>query len=207
MSIKQTLFMLSSIAIISLFSCDGQTNSDKISSQENEKSTVSITDKSKVFLPDMTLDIEQFGENEIKKGVLLAVHNMETLQINKIDKLENPAEHNDAHYYLLREIYKGENGQVVLLSRTSEMESIAWMISYNSKNELLDYKTVFYDEWAESISQISSIIQNNRIIITKYNLNLENEEETTTTESFYLNNSLKFVSENDSKSTSKKVEF
>lgn len=78
-----------------------------------------------------------------------------------------------------------------------EMEDFAWLVSYDPFGKVIDSKTVFYDEYAENITQITSVFKNNQIRIKTYKMDLETEEETVTYQTFSINPSLNFVLETD----------
>lgn len=145
-------------------------------------------------LPDMIFDVEQFGEKGMQNSQPLSVSDLKKLQIDKIDEYF-PGTENDlseVNYYLLKEMYSGKEGKILLISRTSEMENNAWLATYDTKDQLTDSKKVFYDEWAESMMQTTSEIKNNTIIISEHELDMEAEKTITKTKVFQVGKDLKF---------------
>ncbi|MFA7616294.1 MAG: hypothetical protein WBF83_09415 [Moheibacter sp.] len=146
-------------------------------------------------LPDMNFDLEQFGEKEIQNNQPLSGSDLKELQIDKIDKYfpDTNGSLSGIDYYLLKEMYSGIEGKILLISRTSEMENNAWLATYDTKDQLTDSKKVFYDEWAESMMQTTSEIKNNTIIISEHELDMEAEKTITKTKAFQVGKNLKFV--------------
>lgn len=149
-------------------------------------------------LPDMIFDVEKFGENEMKSSQTLSGSDLEKYQLKKMDESfpdrdSDFSDNSDVNYYLLKEMYKGKEGEILLISRTSEMENNAWLATYDLQFHLVDFKRVYYDEWAESLMQITSVIKNNKITISKHELTLEDEKTITTTNIFQIRSDLKFT--------------
>ncbi|MGB7498984.1 MAG: hypothetical protein WA897_03735, partial [Moheibacter sp.] len=140
-------------------------------------------------------DLEQFGEKEIQNNQPLSGSDLKELQIDKIDKYfpDTNGSLSGIDYYLLKEMYSGIEGKILLISRTSEMENNAWLATYDTKDQLTDSKKVFYDEWAESMMQTTSEIKNNTIIISEHELDMEAEKTITKTKAFQVGKNLKFV--------------
>jgi hypothetical protein len=89
-------------------------------------------------------------------------------------------------------MYTGKEGRILLISRTSEMEAIAWLATYDMQNNLVDFKRVYYDEWAESAMHTTSVIKSNTITVSEYEMDLGTGKETTKTKVFQIGSDLKF---------------
>lgn len=190
-SLKQTL-IFSTILIIGFIlflSC----RSNTLQGQDIENSKTSKKTASTIIpLPNMIFDLEKFGENGIKNSHPLTAAEQKQFQLSEIDRPLYQSDLSDFNYYLLKEIYKGKEGKVLLLSRTAEMEAFAWLATYDLNDKLIDFKKVYYDEWAESTENTTSVIKNNKITLSEYVMNLESGKETTKTKVFQIGSDLKF---------------
>lgn len=188
--------------IVLLFATACNSNTPTSDRQQSGKADTAIPDALQrasvqtVPLPDRNFDLEQFGENKIKNNHPLTALELKQLYIKEIDRPLSQYDLSDFKYYLLQEIYKDKEGKVVLISRNSEMENFAWLATYDVQNNLIDFKTVFYDEWAESAVRTTSIIRNNKIIISQFMLDFETGKENKKVNTFYINEALNFVADN-----------
>ncbi len=189
-----------SVVLIFAVACNANTSTSDNQHTEQTASAVSEATQSAstqpVPLPDMVFDMEHFGENEIRNDHPLSAAEIEQLQIEEIDRPLYQDDLSDFKYYVLKELYNGKEGKIILISRTSEMESFAWLASYDTQGKWIDSKTVFYDEWAESAVSNTSLISDNKITISQYMLDFETEQENTKVNTFYINKGLKFVADN-----------
>lgn len=143
-------------------------------------------------LPDMNFDLDQFREKEIRNGHLLSASEQQKLQVSEIDRPIYQDDISEFQYYFLKEMYKGKEGKILLLSRRAEMEAFAWLVSYDKQDRLIDYLQIYYDEWAESAVNNTSVIRNDSISIRKYKMDLETGKEHLKTIVFQIDNELKF---------------
>ncbi len=194
---QQAIFSMLIVCAVSPF-ISGCKNSNEQQRNQVVAQEKGITEQNKSGinpLPDMDFDAEQFGENEIESDQPLTAAVIEQMQIVEIDRPLYQNDVSDFKYYLLKELYNGENGKILLISRTSEMENFAWLATYDMQNKLVDSKTVYYDEWAESAVRTTSAIRNNKIIISQFMLDFETGNENKKVNTFYINEALKFVSD------------
>jgi len=152
-----------------------------------------------VPLPDMVFDTAPFGEKEMKNEHPLSATEQQQWQISEIDRPLYQDDLSDFRYYLLKEVYAGSEGKVLLISRTSENEAFAWLASYDADDGLIDHQTVYYDEWAESALGITSVVRNDTITVSHYMMDLQTGEETTRIDTLQLNRALKFTAFNSDK--------
>lgn len=162
-------------------------------SQKNNQLITVKSGKSIIPLSNMIFDAEQFGLEEIKNEHPLSDSEIQELHIQRIDQIDKIANYPNLNYYSLKEIYSEDNKNIVLLSRVYEMENYAWLASYDAENNLIDFLNVFYDEFAEGASQTTSIIKNNKIIITNYTMDLKTGQETNQLQTYMVNDSLNFI--------------
>lgn len=190
MNNKQILVIV--IAINLFFSCiDKTVNPDTDSAARAKQITSDIP---AVSLADTQFDIAKFEEgNEIMKGKLVNTNEMKDLHLNQIDKIDRLSDYPGIKYYNLKELHNGLNGKILVLSRVSEMEMYAWLVSYSPDGHLIDFKTVFYDEFAEGFESITSKIEENKIKINHSRYDFENEKDSVSTQTFYIDKSLKFA--------------
>lgn len=197
-NLKQTL-KLSFILMFGFALFIGCKNENK-APEVQEAQTPEISESSAeavIPLPDMEFDMEKFGQKGMVSDQPLFSSDLKKYQLKKIDKYFPDADselsdNSDVNYYLLKEMYTGKEGRILLISRTSEMEAIAWLATYDIQNNLIDSKRVYYDEWAESAMNIMSIIKNNTITVSEYEMDLGTGKETTTTKVFQIGSDLKF---------------
>ena len=161
--------------------------------------TAETSVSSPIPLPDMGFDAEPFGEEEMKNEHPLSTTELQQWQISEIDRPLYQDDLSDFRYYLLKEVYTGPEGKVLLISRTSENEAFAWLASYDADDGLIDHQTVYYDEWAESALGITSVVRNDTITVSHYMMDLQTGEETTRIDTLQLNRALKFTAFNTDK--------
>ena len=171
------------VGILFLFGC----------SQNNDKLITVKSVNSVIPLSNMVFDAEQFGLEEIENEHPLSALEIQDLHIQRIDQIDKMSDYPNLSYYSLKEIYSEDEGKIILLSRVYEMEDYAWLASYDAENNLIDFLKVFYDEFAEGASQTTSVIKNNKIIITNYKMDLKTGHETNQLQTYYVNDSLKFI--------------
>ncbi len=193
--LKQTLKLLLLILVFSsvlFISCqkENPNQETQIKAEVSEKPVSAV-----IPLPDMDFDIEQFGENEIEKDHPLTASEIQQMQMEEIDRPLYQNDVSDFKYYLLKELYNGKEGKILLISRASEMENFAWLANYDAQNKLVDSKTVYYDEWAESAVRTTSAIRDSKIIISQFMLDIETGIENKKVNTFYINEDLKFASD------------
>lgn len=197
-NLKQTV-KLSFILMFGFALLIGCKNENKVS-EVQEVQTPEISESSAeavIPLPDMEFDMEKFGQKGMVSNQPLFSSDVKKWHINKIDEYfpdseNNPSGNSDVNYYLLKEMYTGKEGRILLISRTSEMEAIAWLATYDMQNNLVDSKRLYYDEWAESATHTTSVIKNNTITVSEYEMDLGTGKETTTTKVFQIGSDLKF---------------
>ena len=168
--------------------CNNKNTHDENQATEETTAPASTT----VPLPNMVFDIEHFGERGINNNHPLSTSEQQRLQVGEIDQPLYQNDLSDFKYYLLKEIYKDKEGKILLLSRTSEMEAFAWLATYDTQEKLVDYQTVYYDEWAESLVNNTSIIRDNCITLRQYQRDLGTGRESIKTKVFQINGDLKF---------------
>lgn len=194
---QQAISLMLIFSAVSPFIAGCKNNNEQQRNQAVAKEKI-ITEQNKSGinpLPDMDFDAEQFGEKEIKNDQPLTAAANKQLQIEEIDRPLYQNDVSDFKYYLLKELYNGEKGKILLISRASEMENFAWLATYDAQDKLVDYKTVYYDEWAESAVRTTSAIRANKIIISQFMLDFETGNENKKVNTFYVNEALKFVSD------------
>lgn len=194
---QQTIFSMLIVCAVSPFIAGCKNNNEQQRNQAVAQEKV-MTEQNKSGinpLPDMDFDAEQFGEKEIENDLPLTAAAIEQLQIVEIDRPLYQNDVSDFKYHLLKELYNGENGKILLISRASEMENFAWLATYDVQNKLVDSKIVYYDEWAESAVRTTSAIRDNMITISQFMLDFETGQENKKVNTFYINEALKFVSD------------
>jgi hypothetical protein len=197
-NLKQTVELLFILMFgFALFiACTNDTKQQKtkeVQMPETSETTTTTT----IPLPDMELTIEEFGENGMMGNQPLFSSDLKKYQIKKMDEYfqdsdSNAFDNSDINYSLLKEMYTGKEGRILLISRTSEMEAIAWLATYDMQSNLVDFKRVYYDEWAESAMHITSVIKSNTITVSEYEMDLGTGKETTKTKVFQIGSDLKF---------------
>lgn len=181
------------VVCTAIFSCKKENATPK-PEEETSLATTTQQTNSKISLPDLLLDIEKFGEKEIQNGKELTALEIKNLGLEKMDAavFSRISEYPGIKYFFLNNVYSGKNGSVKLLSRTYEMENQAWLATYDASNQLVDFKLVFYDEFAESAHQIETKIKNSEISITDLRLNFDTDEQEARTDSSTIDENLKF---------------
>lgn len=180
------------IFLIFGLSCMLQCHQNK---KESDHLSASVIEK--IALPNMVLDVDNFGVSGITNRQRLSNSEIEKLHLQQISNPERNEYYPEIDFYLLHEIDSVENGKILLISGIYEMENFAWLVSYDISGKVIDYRTVFYDEFAESIAQITSVFKNDEIQIKTYKMDLETEDETVTYQTFSINSSLKFILQTD----------
>jgi len=198
-NLKQTLklYFILMFGFALFIGCKNENKAPEVQEVQTPEISISPAEAS-IPLPDMEFDMEKFGQKGMVSNQPLFSSDVEKWHINKIDEYlqgieNNPSNNSDVNYYLLKEIYTGKEGRILLISRTSEMEAIAWLVTYDMQNNLVDSKKVYYDEWAESAMQTTSVIKNNTITVREYKMDLGTGKETTTTKVFQIGSDLKFM--------------
>ena len=121
----------------------------------------------------------------------------EEIVVLKLDKIfTDYSQYKDA--YSIRAAYKLELSKrfysIVINAFKGEHELETFLINYNDYEDIIDYKTIAYDEIAESISQTTATIEKNFVtIIDKTDL----EETVIKISKFHINTSGEFYSVKD----------
>lgn len=158
--------------------------------------SVPATTNNNIPLTDMQFDFVRFARYDIRNRHPLGPSEIQKWQVEQIDKLRLRSNYINLQYYVLRELYKGKEGKVVLISRIYQMENSAWLASYDPHNKLVGFKTVFYNEFALNTSSTTSFIKNNQINIRRRYLDVETDAQTEYRQSFQINMGLQFVAIN-----------
>lgn len=172
------------LLLICLISCQEKTEAQK---------KTSIISETTIDIKKRVLDDQTVQENELWSGTPLSEQQQDQLSLNKIDDAQKRIkDYLDIQYYCVDTIFENGYGKVLLISRHYEMEDYAWLVIYDSKMNLKDYKTVFYDEYAESVHHIYAKFENPHILLTEYKMNLNDGTEQTDTMYFAISNKLEF---------------
>jgi len=182
-------FFIFLVSGIMLLACQSENKADAITANATADSVTTNA----LPLPEMKLNMEQFGQTDISNEQPLSVSEQQQLQVSEIDKPLYEEDIAAFTYYLLKEMYNGKEGKILLISRTAEMEVFAWLASYNPQGKLIDFKNVYYDEFAEGAKNKTSIIHDNRIQIRQYEMDLGSGEESVQTKTFEIGSNLKFT--------------
>lgn len=193
-SIKQIIYSVFALLTGILLSCNNRQPAEITYSTDSvqiETTVVKPATDSCITLPDMQLEQERFGGQQIHDGKKLSAMEINDLQLAKIDTV-NVFDYPGIGYYYLKDLYENENGVVLLLSRTYEMENIAWIAAYDKNRHLIDFRRVFYDEFAESFLKTITVIVNNVIAISSYAYNSGSGEDEMNIEKYCILNNLHF---------------
>lgn len=184
------------LTLLLIWSCNTPTpgNDADLTNQENNQTNQTTDDEIHcISLPDMEFDMDDFGMNGITDGKELSAEEIIEFQIQKIysDDTDNTP---DLKYFLLKTMYEGENGKVLLISQEYQMWITAWLVIYEKDNSLKDFKEIFFDEFAEGFTYTTAAITNNEIRMEKYNFDPLTEKETKDSLSYCISENLVFNS-------------
>ena len=86
----------------------------------------------------------------------------DSLQISKIAYLQN---YDTTYLSMGRILLSNENGRIITIQIISDGEIMEYLVSYNSRGQLVDNMLVAYEDMVEYYSQVSSNIQANNIVV------------------------------------------
>lgn len=185
------LLLITSLVISCKFNKEAEAIEPSTPSAVDDKFKSNLGDN--IFLPTMKFDDVFVESKSLIYGEPLTKEEKSIFALQKIDpNFDRLQGYPDVKYYALRPLLNNETGRIYLLSRVSEMEVFLWMAIYDSNRKLSDYKLVLYDEYAESAHQIFTEIDNDRITISEYTMNLEDGNENTISENFVITPGLVF---------------
>lgn len=98
--------------------------------------------------------------------ILLNKEHWDIMLLNKIEL------YNDIFEYYIYSVYKQKGNTILLINRDYEHETYHWICILNKNLELLDYKTIAYDN-AEGFLYIYSEIKKENITVNQWKLESE----------------------------------
>ena len=167
-----------------IVSCNEQIESEK---------TPLVQSETTIPLEKRVLDEHSAENGALKKGKILDKTQQNLLSLSQIDPAQKDLNsYPDIQYYCLDTIAHNKNGTALLISRLYEMEDFVWIVMYDSDRKLKDFKTVFYDEYAESAHHIYAQFKHSVITLSEYKMDLGSGDETNNTSLFSISEDLVF---------------
>lgn len=161
------------MSVLGLISCESKSN--KVA----EVSPQSIPDE--IILEDSTLG-QYFDKIDFTKLKRLTQAQYDSLQLKQINSL---SDYGLEDLSMGKTLFEGGSGKLLTLQVITEGEITEYLLSYDTKGNLVDSLVVAYEDMVEYYTQISSLIKKNQILVQTINFTYDgnngNEEESDTT--------------------------
>ena len=181
---RKIYFYCLSLLFLFVISCNEQIESEK---------TPRVLSETTIPLKTRILDEHSAENGALKKGIILDKSQQNQLFLSQIDEAQKDlSSYPDIQYYCLDSIAHNKNGTALLISRLYEMEDFVWIALYDSDMKLKDFRTVFFDEYAESAHHIYAQFENPLITLSEYKMDLGSGDETNDTSLFSISEDLVF---------------